>query len=178
MSCNLTSAVPVILRDGPAGEAVRASSAVPGLFPPVRRDGELLVDGLFLNNLPAELAQREARGKTIAVNVIQAADPKVWSALADGAGPLRQAARMLNPLRGQWVPPIMELVMQCFFMSTLNASERVRGTVDLYIEPPMGRFGFLDAGAFDPAGEVGYKEGRRRIAEWLEKDPEAARLKR
>jgi hypothetical protein len=39
-----------------------------------------------LNNLPAELAKKEARGRTVAVNVIQAADPKLWSPLARGGG--------------------------------------------------------------------------------------------
>jgi predicted acylesterase/phospholipase RssA/CRP-like cAMP-binding protein len=176
MACNLSSAVPVRLRRGSVAEAIRSSSSVPGLFAPVNRDGQLLVDGLFLNNLPAELAKKEARGKTVAVNVIQAADPRLWSPLARGGGPLRQAARMISPLKGQWVPPIMELVMQCFFLSTINASERVRKLVDLYIEPRMERFGFLDAKAFDEAAFAGYQAAKPQLEEWLRSDPEVARL--
>lgn len=176
MSCNLSSAVPVALKRGSAAEAIRCSSSVPGLYPPVYRDGQLLVDGLFLDNLPAELAQKEARGKTIAVNVIQAADPKLWSPLAGSSGPLMQAARMISPLKGQWVPPIMELVMQCFFLSTINASERVRSRVDLYIEPRMGKFGFLQASAFEEAAAVGYEAAREQLAAWRLQDPGVARL--
>jgi predicted acylesterase/phospholipase RssA/CRP-like cAMP-binding protein len=176
MACNLSSAVPVTLKRGSVAKAIRSSSSVPGLFAPVNRDGQLLVDGLFLNNLPAELAKKEARGRTVAVNVIQAADPKLWSPLSRGGGPVSQAARMINPFKGQWVPPILELVMQCFFLSTIHASERVRKIVDLYIEPRMERFGFLEAKAFDEAALAGYEAAKPRLEEWLRSDPEVARL--
>ncbi len=176
MSCNLSSAVPVRMRRGSAATAIRCSSAVPGLFAPVNRDGQLLVDGLFLNNLPAELAQKEARGKTIAVNVIQAADPKVWAPLARAGGPIRQAMRMMNPLKGQFIPPIMELVMQCFFLSTIHASERVRKAVDLYIEPKMAGFSFLDSSGYEDAGQAGYAASVERVKDWRLRDPEVARL--
>lgn len=176
MACNLSSAAPVKIRRGSAAKAIRCSSSVPGLFAPVNRDGQLLVDGLFLNNLPAELAKKEARGRTVAVNVIQAADPKFWSPLQRGGGPVSQAARMINPFKGQWVPPIMELVMQCFFLSTIHASERVRKMVDLYIEPRMERFGFLEAKAFDEAALAGYQAAKPKLDEWLRGDPEVARL--
>lgn len=42
----------VILDEGDLFEAVGASMAVPGLFPPVRRDGRLLIDGGTSNPLP------------------------------------------------------------------------------------------------------------------------------
>lgn len=176
MACNLSSAVPVRIRRGSVAKAIQCSSAVPGLFAPVNRDGQLLVDGLFLNNFPAELAHKEARGKTIGVNVIQAADPKFWSPLMKGQGPLKQALRMMNPLQGKWAPPIMELVMQCFFLSTINASDRVKKLVDCYVEPPMERFGFLESRAFEEAAQVGYETAKARLSEWLERDSMIARL--
>jgi len=176
MASDLRAAVPVKLTRGPAAIAIRSSSSIPGAFEPVSREGQLLVDGLFLNNLPVELAQEEARGKTIAVNVIQAADPERWSKLTQGGGALRQAARMMNPLKGRWIPPIMELVMQCFFLSTINASEHLRKRVDLYIEPPMDRFGFLDVWAFEEAAAAGYEASRGQLEEWRRRDPDVARL--
>ncbi|MFP4182164.1 patatin-like phospholipase family protein [Thiohalospira sp.] len=42
----------VILDEGDLFQAVGASMAVPGLFPPVRRDGRLLIDGGASNPLP------------------------------------------------------------------------------------------------------------------------------
>lgn len=41
---------------GSLAEALRASSAIPGVFVPVRRDGQVLVDGGIVDNLPVEAA--------------------------------------------------------------------------------------------------------------------------
>lgn len=41
---------------GPLAAAILASSALPGLFPPVRIDGELYVDGGVVNNVPISRA--------------------------------------------------------------------------------------------------------------------------
>jgi NTE family protein len=40
----------VLLSKGPAIEAILASAAIPAIFPPVRIDGELLMDGAIANN--------------------------------------------------------------------------------------------------------------------------------
>ena len=41
---------------GPAVEAILASSAIPSIFPPVTIDGDLLVDGGVVNNVPISRA--------------------------------------------------------------------------------------------------------------------------
>jgi NTE family protein len=41
---------------GPAVEAILASSAIPSIFPPVRIDGDVLVDGGVVNNVPISRA--------------------------------------------------------------------------------------------------------------------------
>jgi NTE family protein len=45
----------VVLREGDLPSAIRASMAVPGLFPPVERDGLVLVDGGLVNPVPYDL---------------------------------------------------------------------------------------------------------------------------
>lgn len=47
--------VPVILRDGDLGEAIRASMTVPLYFQPIEIDGKLLFDGGILNNFPHDI---------------------------------------------------------------------------------------------------------------------------
>lgn len=46
----------VVLSTGPVVEAVLASAAIPGVFPPVRMDERLLVDGGIANNTPISTA--------------------------------------------------------------------------------------------------------------------------
>lgn len=45
----------VVIREGDLFEALAASSAVPGLFPPVQRGDQLLIDGGTSNPLPVDL---------------------------------------------------------------------------------------------------------------------------
>jgi NTE family protein len=52
VATDLQSGEDVLLSDGPAVEAVLASAAVPGVFPPVPWGGRMLTDGGIVNNTP------------------------------------------------------------------------------------------------------------------------------
>jgi predicted acylesterase/phospholipase RssA len=55
---------------GPVWRAIRASSALPGVWPPVTYEGHLLVDGGISNNLPVDLVRaRCGRGRVVACDV-------------------------------------------------------------------------------------------------------------
>ena len=49
---NLTRNKLEVLRRGPLWKVIRASAAIPALFPPVFKDGEMLVDGCLIDNVP------------------------------------------------------------------------------------------------------------------------------
>lgn len=59
----------VIIRDGSLVDAVLASTAIPGLFPPVARNEQLLVDGGVLNNVPVDVAQMLGAERVIGVDL-------------------------------------------------------------------------------------------------------------
>jgi NTE family protein len=52
MATDLTHGTKVVLSKGDASQAVMASSSIPGIFVPVEIDGQLLVDGGLLENVP------------------------------------------------------------------------------------------------------------------------------
>lgn len=54
---------------GPIGSAVRASCAIPGLFPPQAFEGRWLVDGAVVNPVPVNLCRRLGADFVIAVNL-------------------------------------------------------------------------------------------------------------
>ena len=60
----------VILREGLVVDAVRATISIPGIFAPVERDGQLLVDGGLLNNLPTDVVRQMGTDVVIAVDVM------------------------------------------------------------------------------------------------------------
>lgn len=59
----------VVLQNGPVARAVRASSAIPGIFIPVRHQGKLLVDGGVLDNVPVDVARKMGAQVVIAVDL-------------------------------------------------------------------------------------------------------------
>jgi len=59
----------VVLSHGSLAEAMRASMAVPGLYPPVSVDNRLLVDGGLTRNLPVDVARQMGADVVIAVNI-------------------------------------------------------------------------------------------------------------
>jgi len=64
---DLTTGNPVILKSGSLSQAMRASSSVSFLLPPVNMDTLVLVDGGLVANIPAEIASKNS-DYTIAIN--------------------------------------------------------------------------------------------------------------
>jgi NTE family protein len=68
---DLQHACPVTIRQGNLLQAVLATIAVPGLFPPQILNGQQLVDGGVLNNVPADLA------RMLGGEIVLAVDPGI-----------------------------------------------------------------------------------------------------
>lgn len=69
VAVDLNSRQEVVLREGPLDIALRATTAVPGLFAPVETDSYRLVDGGLLNNLPVDTVQKLGAELVIAIDV-------------------------------------------------------------------------------------------------------------
>ena len=69
VATDLVSGREVWLREGPVSDAVRASIALPGVFTPTLRDGQLLVDGGLVNPVPVSLCRALGADIVIAVDL-------------------------------------------------------------------------------------------------------------
>lgn len=69
VATHLVSGEEVIIRTGDIIDAVRASISVPGIFTPVRRDGDILVDGGLTNPVPASVVRAMGADLVIAVDL-------------------------------------------------------------------------------------------------------------
>ncbi len=78
VATDLNSGQPVLFRRGNTGVAVRASSAVPGVFQPVRIAGRTYVDGGLVSPVPVRFAREMGADFVIAVNI--SAQPELQSA--------------------------------------------------------------------------------------------------
>lgn len=69
VTVDLVSGDEVLIQDGDLVEALLATSAVPGFFPPRPHGDHLLVDGMLRNNLPVDVAKMLGADKVIAVDL-------------------------------------------------------------------------------------------------------------
>lgn len=71
VSLNLVNGETTILTSGPMIDAVYASSAIEGIFPPLEKDGAFLADGGPVNITPVEAARRLDVRRILAIDVHQ-----------------------------------------------------------------------------------------------------------
>lgn len=69
VATDLDRARPYVITRGDAGQAVRASAAIPGVFLPVQADGLTLVDGGVAALVPVQAARALGAGVVIAVDI-------------------------------------------------------------------------------------------------------------
>lgn len=70
VSADIMNAEAVVFSGGSLATALRATMAMPGLFPPVETNGRRLVDGGLVNNLPADVVRRTGLAdRIVAVDV-------------------------------------------------------------------------------------------------------------
>lgn len=169
VSSNLTHAVAMVHRRGSLWQAVRASMAIPGVFSPILAEGDLLVDGCVLNNLPIDVMQRlNYDGPIIAVNVFPDVDllrdyhfgPSIsgWQALVN----------KLNPLRRQdgGAPLIFESLVRVLALNDVHQAKTKRGFADVYIRPPVEKYNILDFGAYAQIADIGYRSAMESLGDW------------
>jgi NTE family protein len=70
VAVDLEASKAVTLDEGSVLDALRATIALPGLFRPVERDGQLLVDGGLLDNLPVDVVRGMGADTVIGVDVV------------------------------------------------------------------------------------------------------------
>jgi len=75
VAVDLVTAQPVVLGRGSLARAMRATMSLPAVFPPILQDGQVLVDGGVLNNIPTDVARSMGADRVVAVNVGDLDDP-------------------------------------------------------------------------------------------------------
>jgi len=71
IATDLNTGETIILEKGSLAKAIRASSAIPGIFVPVTFGNRMLVDGGVTNNLACDIARNKGADIVIAVNLLK-----------------------------------------------------------------------------------------------------------
>ena len=168
VSASLTRAEVVIHERGPLQPAVRASLALPGIYPPVYAAGELLVDGGALDNVPVEVMRgRVGTGSIVAVDVSPEVVPLTSAPFETTLSGWRVLGRRLNPFaQRQALPGIADILIRSTGLSQVPHRRAALddNRVDLLLRPPVGRIGVLDFNGGIALIEAGYRYTAEALA--------------
>ncbi len=136
---NINTGEEMVLTEGPLRPAVAASSAIPGLFPPIDFDGRLLVDGGWVNQLPVDPCREMGADVVIAVDV---------------ARKLEQDYSLDNAL---------DILRRTNAITRYTLSNIQAKDADLLIVPEMPEISWVDFESFDECIKKGEEAAERTL---------------
>lgn len=144
VAVNIVNGQKVVFGEGDLALAIRASMSVPGYFAPIRVDGQLLVDGGVLDNVPVDEARKLGAERLIVVAV---------------GSPLHAEESLGSPLA------VAEQVI------SLLTHERTAGQIaslsseDVFIRPALGNFSAADFEHFPTPIGIGLAAAEAAVPE-------------
>jgi len=167
MSTNLSRKEAKVHRTGPIWRAVRASLAIPGLFPPVPEGGDVLVDGGLLENFPVGRMRGLHPGASVVGVDVGARRDLPAAGLSDSCElPAWAGVKALAGRRSR--DHEVSLARVLARVAELGLQPERTGAPDVVVEPPVQDLAILEFDRFDELVERGYAEGHRVLSAWLE----------
>ncbi len=143
IAVDLITGLPVVIKSGDVGLAVQASTAIPSLRQPIPIEGQLLIDGGVVNNIPIEEAKKMGADIVIAVNV----DSK------------------LEESKPEDFKSFVGVITRVITLGLRAQSQYVLDKADIVISPNLAGVGILDLDekSLTKAIEAGEEEARRLV---------------
>ncbi len=168
VAVDLEAGEEVIIRAGSVITGLMATSAVPILFPPVRRDGRLLIDGGALNNLPFDVARQMGADRVIAVHTRPDLSDEMGTGDPPGGHGPEAVIRMFLH-RSRWAPLIEVAERSASITGRKLIEQRMQQSPpDLTIDIPLKSIGLLDLDQVDRTITSGREATRQHLTRLLE----------
>lgn len=166
VSTDLSNGTLQVHAAGPMWRSVRASVAIPGVFPPVRGTaGQVLVDGGVLNNLPADIMRELLNPATVIGSDVQGSSQLPVADLStDGvvSGWTVMGRRYAPGKEPMQLPRMIDLLT-----SATAATGRHGATfADVVFRPPVGQYAILDFQSHAAILEAGYRHAVEILEHW------------
>ncbi len=140
VATDFLAAKPVVMKDGPLGSAMRATMSIPGVFPPVERDGKVLVDGGLVNNIPTDVVREFQPDVVIAIDV----------------------GTQLGDLES--IASIVGILGQSITVMTINNDRHNLRLADIIIAPDLGKISALDYVGLENIADIGFHAAEKKAA--------------
>jgi|GEM_PF-569853 len=146
VSTNLTEGVSVIHRTGRLVTWLRATSAVPGICPPILEQNNVYIDGGVLNNVPTDAIRGFGVASAITV---------------DAGTTLAKSARS----EGEGLPSMLDLFWRVGTIGSDTSINRMRHDGDVMLRPEIGSVGIFDWDTHERVIAAGHQVTLGHLAE-------------
>ncbi|XP_017085314.1 neuropathy target esterase sws isoform X2 [Drosophila eugracilis] len=186
LTTDITASCHRIHTNGHLWRYCRASMSIAGVFPPFcdYRDGHLLLDGCYTNNVPADVMHNLGAAHIIAIDVGSQDDTDLTNYGDDLSGwwlLYKKWNPFTSPVK---VPDLPDIQSRLAYVSCVRQLEEVKNSDYCeYIRPPIDKYKTLAFGSFDEIRDVGYVFGKNyfenmakagrlgRFNQWFNKEP-------
>ncbi|KAH8298616.1 hypothetical protein KR018_010862, partial [Drosophila ironensis] len=186
LTTDITASCHRIHTNGHLWRYCRASMSIAGVFPPFcdYRDGHLLLDGCYTNNVPADVMHNLGAAHIIAIDVGSQDDTDLTNYGDDLSGwwlLYKKWNPFTSPVK---VPDLPDIQSRLAYVSCVRQLEEVKNSDYCeYIRPPIDKYKTLAFGSFDEIKDVGYVFGKNyfenmaragrlgRFNQWFNKEP-------
>ncbi len=144
VATDLNRGTRVVIDRGSVATAVRASSAIPGVFSPVDFQGRLLVDGGVVDNIPIDVARERGADIVIAVDI-------------------SENVTNFN------ITNVVDVMLQSVSIIMNENTKQKKKDADVLISPAVGNVGMLDFTQKKRCMQAGIEAAQRAVPAIREK---------
>lgn len=169
VTTDITSSKMRVHTDGCLWRYVRSSMSIAGYFPPLCDpvDGHLLLDGAYVNNLPADVMKNMGANTILAVDVSSESDTRFTNYGDELSGWWLLWRRWWPWSKVVRVPNMAEVQTRLAYVSCERLLESIKSSEFCdYLRPPISKYQSLQFAKFDEISEVGYRFARALFADW------------
>ncbi|KAF2730823.1 lysophospholipase NTE1 [Polyplosphaeria fusca] len=148
---------------------VRASMSLAGLLPPLCDNGNMLLDGGYIDNLTVTHMKSLGADVIFAVDV-GSLDDDIPQSFGDSLSGFWAIWNRWNPFSSYTNPPTLsDIQSRLAYVSSYDALERAKNTPGCrYMRPPIDGYGTLEFAKFDEIYRVGYEYGKKYLGQLKE----------
>ena len=173
VTTDITASCPRIHRHGSLWRYVRSSMSLSGYLPPLCDpvDGHLLLDGGYVNNLPADVMRDVMGAETILAVDVGSQDDMDFTNYGDQLNGwwLLWCRWMPFFTRQLKVPNLPDIQSRLAYISCVRQLDEVkRSEYCTYIRPPIDKWKTLQFRNFDEILEVGFNHGKALFSKMTE----------
>jgi predicted acylesterase/phospholipase RssA len=168
ISASLVTARMVVHERGDALRSVLATCRVPAMFPPLGWDGDVLVDGGLVNNLPNDvMLERIGAGTLISVDVSPHDDFSMPDSSDLHLSGWQLARHRLWPSSHKKVPGVLQILFRLIGLGGVAQKQKIKDYADVYLTPPAGHYSFRDFSHGEEMAQAAYPYAQEKLEDWM-----------